>query len=107
MNQWSGMSSQSSNRDWAANGAADQQDSSPWSRKGYQHPYPPYGVHPEMTQKFDAPLVQENSQPKKKSRVGVLVAGTAAVAMATGAVAAVAVVDHAGRPTPVAQASGR
>lgn len=104
MNQWSGMSSQSSNRDWEANGTADQRDSSPWSRKGYQQPYPPYGVHPEVTQKFDAPLVQESSQPKKKSRVGVLVAGTAAVAMATGAVAAVAVVDHAGRPTPVAQA---
>ncbi|MFV8051878.1 S1C family serine protease [Mycobacterium sp. 48b] len=62
-----------------------------------------------MTQKFDAPLVDappapEASQPKKKSRVGVLVAGTAAVAMATGAVAAVAVVDHGGPATPVAQA---
>ncbi|MCV7363366.1 trypsin-like peptidase domain-containing protein [Mycolicibacterium neworleansense] len=57
-----------------------------------------------MTQKFDAPLAQETSQPKKKTRVGVLVAGTAAVAMATGAVAAVAVVDHSGAPTPVAQA---
>lgn len=104
MNQWSGMSSQSSNRDWDAAGTADQRNPSPWSRKGYQQPYPPYGVHPEITQKFDAPLVQEISAPKKKSRVGVLVAGTAAVAMATGAVAAVAVVDHAGSPTPVAQA---
>ncbi|WP_371454755.1 S1C family serine protease [Mycobacterium sp. GA-1841] len=33
-----------------------------------------------------------------------MVAGTAAVAMATGAVAAVAVMDHAGQATPVAQA---
>ncbi|MGW4099767.1 S1C family serine protease [Mycobacterium sp. NPDC004974] len=33
-----------------------------------------------------------------------MVAGTAAVAMATGAVAAVAVVDHSGKPMPVAQA---
>lgn len=104
MNQWSGMSSQHSNREWEARQAPDQRSPSPWSRKGYQQPYPPYGVHPEMTQKFDAPLVQEISAPKKKSRVGVLVAGTAAVAMATGAVAAVAVVDHSGKPTPVAQA---
>ncbi len=57
-----------------------------------------------MTQKFDTPLVQEVSQPKKKSRVGVLVAGTAAVAMATGAVAAVAVIDQSGKPTTIAQA---
>nr|WP_308205469.1 trypsin-like peptidase domain-containing protein [Mycolicibacterium setense] len=104
MNQWSGMSSQNSNRGWEAKRTADQQDPSPWSRKGYQQPYPPYGVHPETTQKFDAPVAHESSQPKKKSRVGVLVAGTAAVAMATGAVAAVAVVDHAASPTPVAQA---
>ncbi len=109
MNQWSGMPSHNSNREWEAKREADQRNPSPWSRKGYQQPYPHYGLHPEMTQKFDAPLVDaplgpEAAQPKKKSRVGVLVAGTAAVAMATGAVAAVAVVDHPGQPTPVAQA---
>nr|WP_238391068.1 MULTISPECIES: trypsin-like peptidase domain-containing protein [unclassified Mycolicibacterium] len=57
-----------------------------------------------MTQRLEAPLPQQDPEPKKKSRVGVLVAGTAVVAMATGAVAAVALVDHPGRPTPVAQA---
>ncbi|BBX92589.1 putative serine protease [Mycolicibacterium boenickei] len=103
MNQWPGMSPQNSNQ-WDAKQAADQRNPSPWSRKGYQQPSPPYGLHPEMTQKFDAPVAQETSQPKKKSRVGVLVAGTAAVAMATGAVAAVAVVDQPGKPGPVAQA---
>lgn len=104
MNQWPGMSPQDSNQQWDAKQAADQRNPSPWSRKGYQQPYPPYGLHPEMTQKFDAPVAQETSQPKKKSRVGVLVAGTAAVAMATGAVAAVAVVDQTGKPGSVAQA---
>ncbi len=104
MNEWSGMSPQNSNREWEANQAADQRNPSPWSRRGYQQPYPHYGLHPEMSQKFDMPVAQEISQPKKKSRVGVLVAGTAAVAMATGAVAAVAVVDHSGKPMPVAQA---
>src|SRR5689334_18424197 len=99
MNQWSGMSPQSTNPQWDAKPTADQRNttSSPWSRTGYRHPSPPYGLHPEMTQSFDVPPVQDVSQPKKKSRVGVLVAGTAAVAMATGAVAAVAVVDHSGK----------
>lgn len=106
MSQWPGMSSPNSNQEWEAKRATDQPNPSPWSRRGYQQPYPPYGLHPEMTQKFDAPAAPpEASHPKKKSRVGVLVAGTAAVAMATGAVAAVAVVDHAGKPSPVAQAS--
>lgn len=105
MNQWSGMSPQSSNREWAKHGS-DQHNStpSPWSRTGYQQPSPPYGLHPEMTHKLDAPVIHEVAEPKKKSRVGVLVAGTAAVAMATGAVAAVAVVDQAGKPATVAQA---
>ncbi len=85
-------------------------ESKSWSRKGYQQPYPHYGLHPEMTQKFDAPLVdaprgQEAAQPKKKSRVGVLVAGTARGGHGyAGAVAAVAVVDHSGQSAPVAQA---
>lgn len=105
MNQWPGLSSSNSNQGWEAKQATGKPDPSPWSRKGYQQPYPPYGLHPEMTQKFDTPVTQEASQPKKKSRVGVLVAGTAAVAMATGAVAAIAVVDLAGPPSPVAQAS--
>ncbi len=104
MNYWSGRSPQNSNREWDAKQAVDQRNPSPWSRTGYQQPFPPYGLHPEMTQKFDAPPVQDVSPPKKKSRVGVLVAGTAAVAMATGAVAAVAVVDQSGKPTTVAQA---
>lgn len=109
MNQWSGMPSHNSNREAESKRAVDQRNPSPWSRKGYQQPYPPYGVHPETTQQFDAPLFDaalapEAAQPKKKSRAGVLVAGTAVVAMATGAVAAVAVVDHAGQHTPVAQA---
>lgn len=104
MNYWSGRSPENDNREWDAKRVVDQRNPSPWSRTGYQQPSPPYGLHPEMTQKFDAPLVQEVSQPKKKSRVGVLVAGTAAVAMATGAVAAVAVIDQSGKPSTVAQA---
>lgn len=104
MNYWSGRSPENDNRGWDAKRVVDQRNPSPWSRTGYQQPSPPYGLHPEMTQKFDAPLVQEVSQPKKKSRVGVLVAGTAAVAMATGAVAAVAVIDQSGKPPTVAQA---
>jgi putative serine protease PepD len=104
MNYWSGKSSQGSNREWATGRAAGQQNPSPWSRTGYQQPYPPYGLHPEMTQRLEAPVPQDVPQSKKKSRAGVLVAGTAAVAMATGAVAAVAVVDYAGGAGPVAQA---
>lgn len=111
MNHWSGKSSQSSNREWAAGQAADQSNPSPWSRTGYQHPSPPYGVHPDVTRQFEVPPPQQNPEAKKKSRVGVLVAGTAAVAMATGAVAAVAVVDHPDRGivahAPVAEQIGK
>lgn len=105
MNDWSGRSSQNSNRGWEPKPAPDQQHPSPWSRIGYQQPSPPYGLHPEMTQKLDTPPVPELPQPKKKSRVAVLVAGTAAVAMATGAVATVALVDHPGQPAPSTRAS--
>lgn len=105
MNQWSGQSSQPGNREWNANRSVEQQEPSPWSRSGYRQPSPPYGLHPEAaTQVFESPLVEPDPQPKKKSRVGVLVAGTAVVAMAAGAATAVALVDNSGHSTPVAQA---
>lgn len=104
MDQWSAQPSQHSNSGRETNHMTGQHNPSPWSRAGYRQPSPPYGLHPEITQKFEEPLVPDHPQPRKKSRAGVLVAGTAAVAMATGAVAAVAVMDHAGQTTPVAQA---
>ncbi|EHB47831.1 peptidase S1 and S6 chymotrypsin/Hap [Mycolicibacterium rhodesiae JS60] len=60
--------------------------------------YPPtYGPQVDMRSQFVRPPSQQNFKPRSKARAGVLVAGTAAVAMVAGA-AAVVVVDHVGQP---------
>ncbi|WP_233716563.1 S1C family serine protease [Mycolicibacterium vinylchloridicum] len=50
-----------------------------------------------MRSQFVRPPSQQNPKPRSKARAGVLVAGTAAVAMVAGA-GAVVVVDHLGQP---------
>ena len=106
MNDWSGKPSQHSNYEWAAGeavGRQDRQDQSQWSRAGYQPSYPPYVPRLDATRQFprhDQFPQHDIARPKKRSRVGVLVAGTAAVAMAAGAASAVAVVEHSGHASP-------
>jgi putative serine protease PepD len=63
--------------------------------------YPP---RYEPRSEFGRSASQQKSRQRTKSRVGVLVCGTAAVAMAAGAATAVAVIDHFDRPAPSAQA---
>lgn len=115
MSYWSRSSSERTGDEWPPKQAADNQNPSPWSRAGYQRHYespqaagryhPPYGAHPDATTPFQAPLGQQLPPPRKRSRVGVLVVGTAAVAMVAGAASAVAVIDHGGNPAPDPQAS--
>ncbi|MGV0741822.1 S1C family serine protease [Mycolicibacterium sp. XJ870] len=88
----------------------------PWSREGYQHdgsasayshqPYPTASPDGNENQRFQ-PSPMQNQQPQKRSRgrAGVLVAGMAAVAVTSGAVAGVAVVNHVDRSTANAQAT--
>ncbi|WP_163699736.1 S1C family serine protease [Mycolicibacterium sarraceniae] len=60
------------------------------------HP-PAYAPSPDMHSQFVRHASQQNPKQRNKSRAGVMVCGTAVVAMVAGA-AAVAVVDHVGQP---------
>ncbi|PND58292.1 serine protease [Mycobacterium sp. ENV421] len=60
---------------------------------------PPYGAQPRGGRSTS----QQNPRQRMKSRVGVLVGGTAVVAMIAGAAGAVAVVDHSGHPAATQQ----
>ncbi|MCV7178067.1 serine protease [Mycolicibacterium sphagni] len=60
---------------------------------------PPY----ESRTKSGRPASQQMTRQRTKSRVGVLVCGTAAIAMVAGAAGAVALVDHSGATVPSAQ----
>jgi len=64
-----------------------------------------YRSHPGMDERFRAPVSQQQPRRRRSSRVGVLVVGTAAVAVTVGAAAAVGVVES-GRTTPDAAAPG-
>ena len=86
-----------------ANESADQHNSTQWSPSGYQQgygspnagrSYRPHGAQP----------VAPARAPRRPARAGILVAGTAAVAMAAGAATAVAVVNHTGHPNVPAPA---
>jgi putative serine protease PepD len=66
--------------------------------------YQPYGGPAAIREPLRETLTERPRRQRRISRVGVLVLGTAAVAMAVGAATAIAVVDHSGRPTPNAHA---
>lgn len=110
MNDRSENSPQGSHHQWRPKGPVDSANSGSWGSAGYQNHYddaettrmylPPFGAHPQMPPQFQGRPAQQKVRQRGKSRVGVLVSGTAAVAMVAGAAAAVAVVDHSGRPTP-------
>lgn len=99
---------------------ARKQYPSPWSREGYrryggahaisQPPFPEGSADIDDTQRIPVQF-PHNDQPQKRSRsrVGALVAGMAAVAVTSGAVAGIAVVNHEAQPaansaTPAATA---
>ena len=99
---------------WQPNQAADQQNSSQWGHGGYYQPYTadptgahyqPYGAHPGMSDPSRRPSSERRPRQRKTSRAGLLVVGTAAVAMAAGAATAVAVVDHSAPPAQVPAAA--
>ncbi len=92
----------------------DQHNSQPWSTGGYYQPYGspygapgyqhPYGQRPGMSDPAHT-AVKASSRQRKTPRAGLLVTGTAVVAMAVGAATAVALVDHndhPAAPAPVA-----
>jgi putative serine protease PepD len=114
MSDWSRDASQEGHDEWRPKQPSDHHNPEQWNRPDYHHPDssagvggvypPPYAAHPDAGAAFPQPPVQQNPRRPKRSRVGVLVAGTAAVALVTGAAAAVAVVDHTGHAIPTAQA---
>jgi putative serine protease PepD len=108
---------------WQSEEAAGQRNSAQWSygsdhqahRTGPIRMYQqPYGVPPQVSDPSQRPPIVRPTRQRKTSRAGLLVVGTAAVAMAAGAATAVAVVDHSapnpqvpasapvGKPSPVA-----
>lgn len=101
--------------EWQPKPTANQGDPSQWQRDADRQPYgspsptggypPRYGLPPETTLRYPNPPSQQNPAHRKRGRVGILIAGTAALAMATGAASAVAVLDHPGHLTPNAQAT--
>lgn len=103
-------SPQGSHHQWQPKQPVDHNNSNPWGHGGYQNHYgdadtarmyaQSYTAPPRANTQFQPPAPQQKSRQRKISRVGVLVCGTAAVAMVAGAAGAVAVVDHSGRPTP-------
>ncbi len=114
MSDWSRNSSQGSHSEWRPKQPSNQDNPAQWNQSGYHYPYnsagvtgmypPPYAPSSEASTPFQEAQPQQNPQHRKRSRVGVLVVGTAAVAMVAGAATAVAVVDHAGHGVPTAQA---
>ncbi|WP_407666213.1 S1C family serine protease [Mycobacterium pinniadriaticum] len=110
MSYRSGNSPQENHYQWQSKDAVDHTNSNQWSHGRYEQRYdsatttrmypPAYGAHPGMPNQFGRPASQQKPLSRKKTRVGVLVAGTAVVAMAAGAATAVAVVDHSAAPTP-------
>ena len=90
---------------WQPKYSVDQQNSGRWSHRGSlsavraaENPrrmhYQPSGSAPPMGDPSPRPSAQQRPRQRKASRAGLLVVGTAAVAMAAGAATAVAVVDH-------------
>ena len=103
---------------WRPKQSANQQNSGQWSHGGYQQPYTtdparmhyqPYGAAPQMSDPSQKPPAQQRPRQRRTSRAGLLVAGTAVVAMAAGAATAVALVDHSGpaAPAPAAAPVGK
>jgi len=98
---------------WQTNHSVNQQNSGHWGHGNQYQPYgsdptrmhyQPYGASAPMTDQSHGTLTERRPRQRRISRAGVLVVGTAAVAMAAGAATAIAVVDHSGNPTPNAQA---
>jgi len=108
---------------WQSKEPAGQRNSAQWSYGSDHQAYrtgpirmyqQPYGVPPQMSDPSQRPPIVRPTRQRKTSRAGLLVVGTAAVAMAAGAATAVAVVDHSapnpqvpasapvGKPSPVA-----
>ncbi len=91
--------------------SVEQHNSQPWNAAGYYQPYgpsfgasgyhQPYGQRPGMADGTRVTAKPSKGQ-RRGPRAGVLVTGTAVVAMAVGAATAVALVDHTGSPTPPA-----
>ncbi|GAS87396.1 putative serine protease [Mycolicibacterium brisbanense] len=114
MSDWSRNSSQPSHDEWRPKQPSDHHNPEQWNQSGYHYAPnssglsgaypPPYVAYPDAGASYKEPQGQQNPPQRKRSRVGVLVVGTAAMAMAAGAATAVAVVDHAGHATPTAQA---
>lgn len=103
---------------WRPKQSAYQQNSGQWSHGGYQQPYTtdpslmhnqPYGAAPQMSDPARRQQAQQRPRQRKTSRAGLLVAGTAVVAMAAGAATAVALVDHSApaAPAPAAAPVGK
>jgi len=103
-----GNSPQENHYQWQPKDGVDQSYSHQWSHGRYQPSYAssephqmPHSTHqpyPGMHNQFVRPASQQNLRKQSKSRVGMLVAGTAAVAMVAGAAAVVAI-DQVGQPT--------
>ncbi len=110
MDYRSGNQPQDGHPQWQPKDPVNNSNSGQWSPGGYQYGYghasttglypPPYGPHNQN----ERPTSQQKPRQRTKSRVGLLVCGTAVVAMAAGAVTAVAVVDQPDRPTAGASA---
>ena len=99
---------------WQAKHTAHQQNSDQWGSGAYYRPYSadytqahyqPYGGHPDMGDPSRRPSPEPRSRQRRGPRAGLLVAGTAVVAMAAGAATAVAVVDHSAPHAPVPAAA--
>ncbi len=107
MSDRSRYSAQSYGYSHQANESADQHNSTHWSPSGYRQGYDT--CQGTYQQHYGAPPVVQ-AQRQRKTRAGLLVAGTAAVAMAAGAATAVAVVNHSGHPNvpaPTSAAAGK
>ncbi len=110
MDYRSGNSPQERHYQWQPKDSVEHSNSSQWGSPGYQYGYgnadtaqmypPPHGARPG----YERPASQQKSRQRMKPRVGILVGGTAVVAMIAGAAGAVAVVDHSGQPTAAAHA---
>src|SRR5689334_3622615 len=101
MDHRSGNSPQQGHHQWQPKDSVEHSNSRQWAASGYQYGYgdsdttqmypPHYGARPG----YERSASQQMPRQRTKSRVGILVGGTAVVAMIAGAAGAVAVVDHA------------
>ncbi|MFN8033855.1 MAG: trypsin-like peptidase domain-containing protein [Mycobacterium sp.] len=114
MNDRSRYTSPGHDNPWRPKQTANEQNSGQWSAGGHYLPYgstdtgriyhQPYGAHPQASGQFHTPAPGRKPRQRRVSRVGVLVAGTAAVAMAVGAATAVAIFGDSSHPAASAQA---